>query len=370
MSRSTPRIVGVEGFGVRLPLAKPMRLASETIVAAENLVVRVTADDGTVGWGEAASAPTMTGELLPGMVAAVSRFIGPALLSAELDDLAALEHRIERSIRANTGAKSAASMAVYDALSRHRSIPMYSLLGNRRQLDAPALFMIGSGDADADRAAALAAAAKGYRHFKLKVGKDDPNNDVNAAVALRKIVGPECEIATDANMAWTVEKSLAFAAGVVNEKISYLEQPLADDDLPGLEALAHATKLPLASDEAIHAVSDISTQAKAGASWIGLKLIKLGTFSAMRRALDVCDDHGVRPVLACKIAESSIGAAALSHLAVTVRECATGVSFTHSYLARDVCASPLQVSNGRVAPREVPGHGVEPDVDYLMRQRC
>jgi len=135
------------------------------------------------------------------------------------------------------------------------------------------------------------------------------------------------------------------------------------------KALAQATKLSLVLDEAIHAGSDIGKQAKAGASWIGLKLIKLGTFSAMRRALDVCDDHGVRPILACKIAESSIAAAALSHLAVTVRDCGHRRQFTHSYLATDVCASPVKVSDGRVAPRDVAGHGVEPDVDYLMRQR-
>jgi L-alanine-DL-glutamate epimerase-like enolase superfamily enzyme len=369
MNRLTPRIVAVEAFGVRLPLSKPMRLASETIIAAENLVVRVTADDGTTGWGEAASAPTMTGELLPGMVAAVSRYIGPALLSAELDDLSGLEHRIERSIRANTGAKSATSMAVYDAFGRHRRVPMYSLLGRRHRTDAPALFMVGSGDPVADAAAARDAVERGYRHFKLKVGRANPEYDVRAVAALREVVGPECEIAADANMAWTLEQCVAFAAGVEKSNVDYLEQPLADDDLPGLTALARATRLPLAADEAIHGVSDVGTQADAGASWIGLKLIKLGTFRAMQRALDLCDDRKVRPVLACKIAESSIGAAALSHLAVTVRECATGVSFTHTYLVEDVCATPIQVLNGRVAPRDAPGHGIEPDPDFLMRMR-
>ena len=43
-------IIRVEPFGIGLPLRKPMRLASETIVVAENLFVRVTSSDGLVGW--------------------------------------------------------------------------------------------------------------------------------------------------------------------------------------------------------------------------------------------------------------------------------------------------------------------------------
>src|SRR5258708_23307080 len=115
-------IIRVEPFGIGLPLRKPMRLASETIVVAENLFVRVTSSDGLVGWGEAASAPTMTGELLERMVATVRRFVGPALLSAPLDDLAALEERTARSIRANSGRKSAVVIARHDLDAHHPGV--------------------------------------------------------------------------------------------------------------------------------------------------------------------------------------------------------------------------------------------------------
>ena len=50
----------VDAIPVALPLAKPMKMAGVTIAHAENVLVRIEALDGTVGWGEAASAPTMT----------------------------------------------------------------------------------------------------------------------------------------------------------------------------------------------------------------------------------------------------------------------------------------------------------------------
>ena len=50
----------VDAIPVALPLKAPMAMAGVTIAEAQNLVVRIEAADGSVGWGEAASAPTMT----------------------------------------------------------------------------------------------------------------------------------------------------------------------------------------------------------------------------------------------------------------------------------------------------------------------
>src|SRR5258708_40279114 len=60
----------VDAIPVALPLRKPVRMAAETVTHARNILVRVEAADGTVGWGEAASAPTMTGDTPGGLTAA------------------------------------------------------------------------------------------------------------------------------------------------------------------------------------------------------------------------------------------------------------------------------------------------------------
>src|SRR5262245_53140858 len=69
----------VDAIPVALPLKAPMKMSAETIAAAQNLLVRVEAADGTVGWGEAASAPTMTGDTQGGLVAAVRDHLAPML---------------------------------------------------------------------------------------------------------------------------------------------------------------------------------------------------------------------------------------------------------------------------------------------------
>ncbi|MCG8652871.1 MAG: hypothetical protein MI861_23730, partial [Pirellulales bacterium] len=124
-----PHISSITAIPIAVPLRKPMKLASETITSAENLLVRVTESDGAEGWGEAASAPTMTGELLPGMVAAVERAIAPALIGLPSDDLGPANKALNGSIYGNPGAKAAVDIALHDLVGKRNACPVHELLG-------------------------------------------------------------------------------------------------------------------------------------------------------------------------------------------------------------------------------------------------
>ena len=70
----------IDAIPVALPLKTPMKMSAETIASALNLLVRMEAVDGTIGWGEAASAPTMTGDTQGGLVVAVRDHLAPMLI--------------------------------------------------------------------------------------------------------------------------------------------------------------------------------------------------------------------------------------------------------------------------------------------------
>src|SRR5471030_2113790 len=73
----------IDAIPIALPLKAPMKMAGITITKAENLLVRVESESGHVGWGEAPSAPTMTGDTLGGLVAAVRDHLAPLLVGKE-----------------------------------------------------------------------------------------------------------------------------------------------------------------------------------------------------------------------------------------------------------------------------------------------
>jgi muconate cycloisomerase len=117
---------------LRSPLATPAKLAGITIAASDNLIVRIADDRGRIGWGEASSAPTMTGETSEGMVAAVC-FMTGKLDGREIADATALPELIEPLMYGNNAAKSAIDMALLDLIGQHRQVPLYELLGGRRR---------------------------------------------------------------------------------------------------------------------------------------------------------------------------------------------------------------------------------------------
>src|SRR3954463_9802851 len=106
----------VDAIAVALPLKSPMKMAGITIAKAENLLVRIESEGGLVGWGEAPSAPTMTGDTLGGLVAAVRDYLAPLLVDKDAN----ADHRpmLQRALIGNTGAHSAIEMALLDAACR------------------------------------------------------------------------------------------------------------------------------------------------------------------------------------------------------------------------------------------------------------
>ena len=162
------KIQRIEPIAVRLPMTAPVKMASETIEAANNLFVRIESD-GVSGWGEAAASPTLTGELVEGMTAAV-RLLVPFLLGRETRDVDGILTEMDARLYGNTGAKAAIDMALLDLIGKADGKPVYALLGEQRRDQVPALWILGHGDTDADVAEARARRKDGYTAYKIKVG--------------------------------------------------------------------------------------------------------------------------------------------------------------------------------------------------------
>src|SRR5882672_10825032 len=97
----------VDAIPVALPLKAPMTMSGVTIATAENVLVRIEAKGGAVGFGEAASAPTMTGDTLGSLVAAVRDHLAPLLVGQDALARPALTATLRRALMGNTGAHSA-----------------------------------------------------------------------------------------------------------------------------------------------------------------------------------------------------------------------------------------------------------------------
>jgi muconate cycloisomerase len=364
------KIRRIEPVAVSLPMAKPIRMSFEEVRSAENVLVRLETDDGVVGWGGAAAAPTMTGETVASMAAAV-RHLAPRLEGMRLDDIGAVMARAGNYLYGNNSAKSVIEMALHDALGRAQGKPAHDLLGGKRRGRIAVLRMVGTGKGTAaDVADAQRGLADGYVAYKIKVGVAAPHEDAERTRGICEALdgAGDLLICADANQGWTRDEAIAYVRAVENAGLAYFEQPVAAHDIEGMAAVARASRVKIGCDEGLHSLDDLQRHHDAGAAGgFSLKTIKLGGMKPVMDAGLLCARLGMKVNLASKMAETGVSTAALLHLAAALPAVDWGVGLSSTYLTDDILKQPLSVSNGHISVPSGPGLGIEIDEAKVRR---
>jgi len=89
------------------------------------------------------------------------------------------------------------------------------------------------------RALAAQAIARGWRHFKLKVGRD-LEEDSRRAALLRNVIGPDRALMLDANQVWDVDEAIEWTGELASFEPLWIEEPTSPDDILGHARIARA----------------------------------------------------------------------------------------------------------------------------------
>ena len=81
--------------------------------------------------------------------------------------------------------------------------------------------------------------AAGWRHFKVKVGRD-PDEDVRRLAIVREEIGPDRILMVDANQVWGVEQAIAWMERLAPFRPRWIEEPTSPDDILGHARIARA----------------------------------------------------------------------------------------------------------------------------------
>jgi L-alanine-DL-glutamate epimerase-like enolase superfamily enzyme len=360
----------IEPIALSLPMLKPVIMAGEEVRRADNVLVRIEADNGLAGWGEAASAPIMTGDTLESLVSAV-HYLAPVLRGRDPADIAGALAAMDGRMYGNQGAKAAIEIALHDLAGRAAGKPVHALLGGKKRSRLPLLAVVGSGDLDGDLQDADKKKAAGFTAYKIKVGIDAAENDAARTRAICKLLGPGLLISSDANQGYSTEQAIEYVRAVKGCGLDFFEQPVEAHDLAGMAAVAAvAPEIAIGADEGLHSLADISRHHEAKAARGGsLKAIKLGGLNAVVSAARLCDRLGMSVNISCKTGESSIACAAALHAACVVPNIAWGLTLTHLGLAEDVTAQPLATARGHADSIDCPGLGIDVDEDCVRTHR-
>ena len=359
----------IEPIAISLPMKKPVFMAGVEIRQADNVLVRIEADNGVVGWGEAASAPTMTGETVESMMAAAS-YLAPVLMGRPAEDIAGALTVMTGRMYGNNAAKAAIEMALHDLVGRATNRPAHALIGGKRRSRIALLGVISNGELAADLRDAGKMKAEGFQAFKIKVGIDQPLVDGERTRRVCELLGSGLLISSDANQGWSAEQAVQYARAIAGSGLDFFEQPVPADDIAGMAAVAAAADCAIGADESIHGLEDIRRHyERKAARGVSLKTIKLGGIRGVMAAGLLCEELGMAVNIACKTGESSIACAAGVHIAAALPQISWGLTLSNGGLADDVTARPIRIERGHVDVSDRPGLGIDVDEDRVRRYR-
>jgi L-Ala-D/L-Glu epimerase len=363
---------------VLVPLRKPIKHASFERGSSDNLVVRVTLGDGTVGHGEGVPRPYVTGETIESTFASLARLDLPRLLG-EPADLPDLVRRLETFTlpeseddprgMAGNAARCALELALLDAYARRdgRSVgDAVRMVASARDLLRPEAGPVRySGAITAETSwkevnSALKMWLYGFAQVKVKVGV--PGQDDPARLArLRLIMGRRMDIRIDANEAWAAGEVVDRMASLVAHHPSALEQPVPHAEVDALAELRPRLGVPVMLDESLCGYPDaVHAVEKGTADLLNVRLSKCGGIIPTLKIMELARRSGLGIQLGCHPGESGLLSAAGRHLACQV----SGIrylegSYDRHVLARNLIAEDITFRyGGRAWPIEGPGLGV------------
>ena len=290
----------IQAGRISLPLRTPFKTALRTVDAVDDVVVRVVADDGQVGYGEAPPTAVITGDTLGSIACAVKDFIRPALVGMDVEDLDAVMAKLQGCMVKNTSAKAAVDMAVLDLWGKRWGAPLYQLLGGARRCFQTDI-TISVNSIDQMVSDSLDAVRRGYRTLKIKVGKEGVQ-DVARIAAIRKAVGPEVLLRVDANQGWDARQSVAIISAMEDQglDIELVEQPVKAHDLEGMRYITQRVQTPILADESVFSPADAIHIIQSGAAdLINIKLMKTGGIWPALKICDIAELYGVECMIGC-----------------------------------------------------------------------
>jgi galactonate dehydratase len=377
LERARERSVGTAGSPT--PLAKgagPYRW-SPTVPALysvffETALVKITADNGLVGWGEAQAplAPEVACEI-------VRLLLSPVLLDAEFDgSVDAIRRLWDRMyqtmrVRGHSGgfmldAISGVDIALWDLAGKFQGCPVSEMLGAKHVSAAPA-YHSGVPGATVDEAVAAArrASAEGFRLFKLF-------HDADAAAlwkrldALASALPPDTRYAVDALWRLDPESATAFGVECDRRSLLWLEAPLLPEEIAAHHRLAQSIRTPLAIGESYRTAREMTPFLTPRA--IGFLQPDLGRcgITGFMSILGLARAVGVKVVPHVSIALGPQIAAAVH---VTAAAGCPWLEYNRNVLtlANAYLRQPLVVADAAYQVPPTPGLGIELDEEKLRR---
>ena len=358
------RIARIEIFMADLQPKVKRTDAIQRFESQETPFVRITDEDGADGLGYTYTI----GQGGPAIMSLLRETLVPQLVGREAEEI----ERIWRDLLFSTHATSVGAItslalaaidtALWDLRCKRASLPLWRLLGGSKRsvpmyTTEGGWLHIPTEDLVAD---ALEAKAAGFTGSKVKVGRPHLSEDRERLQAVREAVGPAYEIMVDANQSFNLAEAIRRATMLQPLDIAWIEEPMPADDVASHRALAISCSVPIAVGESMYSISQFKDYLVAdAASIVQVDVARIGGITPWMKVAHIAEAHNV-PVCPHFLMEL--------HVSLV---CAIPNAPWLEYIPQldDLTATPMQMKGGVAYPSDVPGLGIDWDLDRVACAR-
>ncbi|ASN04079.1 mandelate racemase/muconate lactonizing enzyme family protein [Virgibacillus necropolis] len=359
----------IETNHLAVPLHTPFKTALRTVTVAETVVVKMSCDNGVVGYGEAPPTHVITGDSLASIDYAVSKIIAPLVIGQSLLHSEQIFEKIHTAIVGNSSAKAAVDMALYDCLAQHANLPLAQFLGGyHKKIETDYTVSVNSPDQMASDAEDYC--KQGFTILKVKVGKDEIIADIKRITAIREKIGNDVLIRLDANQGWKPKE----AVKAINEmeknglQIELVEQPVKAHDIEGLKYVTDNTDTMIMADESVFSARDAKRILETrSADLINIKLMKAGGIHEAMKIAKLADICGIECMVGSMI-ETKIGITAAANFAASQPNITRFDFDAPLMLTGDVIEGGIVYEGKRIHLNDTPGLGIKKLTDEFLQK--
>jgi L-alanine-DL-glutamate epimerase-like enolase superfamily enzyme len=334
--------------------------AIQSFVSQETPIVTVTDADGAQGTGYSYTIGTGGSSVMR----LLADHLAPRLIGRDADMIEAIWHELEFATHATTIgaitsiALAAIDTALWDLRARKQGLPLWKLAGGAK--DRCPLYTTEGGwlhiEAEALVDDALQAKAKGFRGSKVKIGKPTGAEDFARLSAVRKALGDDYEIMTDANQGFAVDEAIRRAGRLRELDLAWIEEPLPADDIDGHVRLSSSTATPIATGESLYSIRHFREYMQKG----GCSIVQV----------DVGRIGGITPWLKVAHAAEAFDIPVCPHFLMELHVslvCAIQNGRYVEYIPQldEVTGSRMKIENGHALAPSEPGIGIDWDWDAV-----
>jgi len=333
--------------------------------SCEVIVLRLTAEGGAEGFGEASPWSVFTGSP-EASFAALDRYIRPHVVGRKVADRAGIMADADRAVAHCTEAKAALESALLDLEGHIRGQPVYDLLGGKTRDTIPLSVSLANPDWAQDRELLARLQSDGVRIVKLKTGFAGPEFDMMRLEAMARDF-PDFSVRVDYNQGLSVADASEQVRAVAELRPDFIEQPVGAVHFDAMAALRSQIDVPLLADESVFGPEDLARAVREDiCDGVSIKIMKSAGLTRAQQTARLAAKHGLS-AYGGDMFEAGLAHLAGAHMIAATPEITLGCEFYQAryYLREDILEAPFPCEGGVVTLPSTPGLGIRPDIGKL-----